>query len=797
MDGSTALDPHTPQGYSAGMDTQLATGLQRPFPASVDLSIEGMTCVACAARIEKVLGRLPEVSAAVNFATGRAHVAFDPARTDEATLTAAVARAGYSARVVDTAPGADDETATAAAEARQRVATRALAWSALLTLPLLAQMVGMFTGRHEWMLPDWLQFALATVVQFGFGRPFYRGAWNALRGGGANMDVLVALGTTIAWGYSAVVTVIEPGGHLYFESSATIITLVLFGKWLEARARSRTGAAISALVALQPPTARLERPGAGTGSPIDVVEVPVAHVQPGDTLQLRPGESFPVDGEVIDGQSTVDESMLTGESLPVAKASTDPVFAGTLNGTGALRVRATGVGSTTALARIVQLVSEAQGSKAPIQRLADRIAGIFVPVVLVLALLTFGGWMLSGASLVDALVPAIAVLVIACPCALGLATPTAVIVGIGEGSRAGILIRNAAALEAAHRLDLLIVDKTGTLTTGAPQVTRVVPFDGASASDVLAVAAALEADSEHPLATAIRAAAETATAATTAAATEATAAATAATIVPSLRVEHFQAVVGQGVRGHIDGRDALLGSVEWLRAEGITLPADTQPSGDDADRLTWIAVAHDGRALGMIGMADALRPGTADAVRRLQAASVELMVMSGDHPAVTARIAAEAGIERWRARCTPADKAAEAVTLKAAGHSVGMVGDGINDAPALAAADVSFAIGSGSGIALHTADITLMGNRLSQVVDAIDLSRATMTKIRQNLFLAFAYNVLGIPLAAAGMLDPVIAGAAMAASSVCVVGNALLLRRWRPAQPRLAQPVLTLATKGT
>jgi P-type Cu+ transporter len=764
------------------MDTLPAPGARRPSPASVDLAIEGMTCVACAARIEKVLGRLPEVSASVNFATERAHVEFDPARTDEAALTGAVARAGYAARVIDTRPGAADLPGAAAAESSHRAATRALMLSALLTAPLLAQMAGMFAGRHDWMLPDGLQLLLATVVQFAFGRPFYRGAWNALRGGGANMDVLVALGTTIAWGYSAVVTVVEPGGHLYFESSATIITLVLFGKWLEARARSRTGAAISALVALQPPTARVERAAAAGGTTVQ--EVPVAEVKPGDTLQLRPGESFPVDGEVVDGRSSVDESMLTGESLPVAKGSADPVYAGTVNGTGSLRVRATGIGSTTALARIVRLVSEAQGSKAPIQRLADRIAGVFVPVVLVLAALTFGGWLISGATLVDALVPAIAVLVIACPCALGLATPTAVIVGIGEGSRAGILIRNAAALEAAHRLDLLIVDKTGTLTTGRPQVVAVVAFDGASEGRVLAIAAALEADSEHPLAQAIRDAG------------------VAGAALPAVRAEGFEAVVGHGVRATVDGQPALLGSAEWLHAQGIPVPArpvDRGDGGDDADRLTWVAVAHGGRALGLIGLADALREDTAAAVERLRAGSVDLRVMSGDHEAVTARVAAEAGIVSYRARCTPGDKAAEIVRLKAAGHSVGMVGDGINDAPALAAADVSFAIGSGSGIALHTADITLMGSRLSQVVDAIDLSRATMAKIRQNLFLAFAYNLIGIPLAAAGMLDPVFAGAAMAASSVCVVGNALLLRRWRPATtPATASsPTPPSATKGT
>jgi Cu+-exporting ATPase len=772
------------------MDTLPAPGARRPSPASLDLAIEGMTCVACAARIEKVLGRLPEVTASVNFATERAHVEFDPARTDEAALTDAVARAGYTARVVDTGPGAaggpESVAAAAAADASHRAATRALLLSALLTAPLLAQMAGMFAGRHDWMLPDAVQLVLATVVQFAFGRPFYRGAWNALRGGGANMDVLVALGTSIAWGYSAVVTFVEPGGHLYFESSATIITLVLFGKWLEARARSRTGAAISALVALQPPTARIER-RAAVGAAVapaaeaapdrfEVVEVDVAQVRPGDILQMRPGEAFPVDGEVVDGRSSVDESMLTGESLPVAKSSADPVFAGTVNGTGALRVRATGVGSTTALARIVRLVSEAQGSKAPIQRLADRIAGVFVPVVLVLAALTFGGWMLSGASLVDALVPAIAVLVIACPCALGLATPTAVIVGIGEGSRAGILIRNASALEAAHRIDLLVVDKTGTLTTGRPRVVEVVAFDGATEARVLAVAAALEADSEHPLAHAIR----------DAGAAGAAGASAAGTGLQAARAEDFEAVVGRGVRATVDGRPALLGAAEWLQAEGIPMPArpmhaaDGSSASQDGDRLTWIAVAHDGRALGLVGLADALRADTVDAVARLQAAAIEVQVMSGDHQAVTARVAAEAGIRSYRARCTPADKAAEVVRLKAAGHSVGMVGDGINDAPALAAADVGIAMATGTDVAMQAAGITLMRGEPRLVAAALDLSARTVAKIRQNLFWAFVYNVVGIPLAAFGLLSPTFAGAAMAFSSVSVVTNALMLRRWRP-----------------
>ena len=734
-------------------------------PAAIDLQIEGMTCVACAARIEKVLNRLPRVTASVNFASERAHVAFDPASITPAELTAAVVRTGYGAKPVDESPGAG-ELSRAERDAAHQASGRSLLIAALLTAPLVLQMVGMFAGRHEWMLPAWIQLVLATAVQFGFGRPFYRGAWNALRGGGANMDVLVALGTSIAWGYSAAVTLFAPGEHLYFESSAAIITLVLLGKWLEAGARARTGAAIEALIALQPPTARVELTRAN--GELDTVDLPVAEVVAGATLQLRPGEAVAVDGVVLDGESTVDESMLTGESLPVGKAVGDPLFAGTLNGNGALRMRATGVGAATALARIVRLVSEAQGSRAPIQRLADRIAGVFVPTVLVIALLTFAAWLLLGHGLGEALIPAIAVLVIACPCALGLATPTAVIVGIGEGSRAGILIRNAAALERAHRLDTLIVDKTGTLTSGRPAVTAIAAFAGSSEREVLATAALLEANSEHPLAHAVRTAAAEAAAA---------AGAQAAASAPPAATE-FVAVTGRGVRARLGQAVAMLGAPEWVEAEGGRLPAGAR--WPDADSKTWIAVALGGRVLGAIALADPLRADTAAAVRQLSAAGVELVVMSGDNASVTARVAVEAGIATHHGRCKPEDKAAEVRRLQALGKVVGMVGDGINDAPALAAADVSFAIGSGSGIALQAADITLIGSRLSQVVDAIDLSSATMRKIRQNLALAFGYNLIGIPLAAAGFLSPVFAGAAMAASSICVVGNALLLRRWRP-----------------
>jgi P-type Cu+ transporter len=753
------------------MDTASPAAAAVPPSAELDLALTGMTCAACATRIEKVLNRVPGVQAQVNFAVERAHVRFDPLQADTAALTAAVERAGYGAVPIDRAHPTQPVTDAANTPAQRY--RRAFLLGAVFTLPLVAQMVGMATGRHEWMLPAWLQFALATPVQFWLGAPFYRGAFKSLRGGGANMDVLVALGTSVAWAFSTVMMWVDPHAHVYFESSATVITLVLLGKWLEARARARTGEAIAALVALQPATAQVERDGVATELPIDAI-------RPGDQLRLRPGEAFAVDGTVIDGESEADESMLTGESLPVAKAAGAQVYAGTLNGHGTLRVRATGVGASTALAGIVQLVQDAQGSKAPIQRLADKVSGVFVPVVLVIAVLTFAGWLLYGASLADATIAATAVLVIACPCALGLATPAAVMVGIGEGSRVGILIKDSAALERARQIDTLIVDKTGTLTQGRPQVTEVVAFAGSTAAEVLQVAAALETDSEHPLARAVRAAA----------------AADAAVIARGvLRVTGFQAVPGRGVRALVDGEPALLGACEWLAGGGpdgesaATGAERAEHAGNAAalpigaqwprsDGRSWIGVARGGRALGALALADALRPDSIEAVARLQRAGIEVVMLSGDDAEVAARIAQQAGIVHFRGRCQPQDKAAEVRRLQAEGRVVGMAGDGVNDAPALAAADVSFAIGSGSGIALHTADVTLMSSRLSQVGDAIDLSRATLTKVRQNLFFAFVYNVLGIPLAAAGLLNPVVAGAAMAMSSVCVVANALTLKRW-------------------
>ncbi|MGC1818918.1 MAG: heavy metal translocating P-type ATPase, partial [Casimicrobiaceae bacterium] len=569
----------------------------------------GMTCAACATRIEKVLNRIDGVDAAVNFATESATVRYDRARADVDALLAAVARAGYGARVkVD--DGVERELESSRRESTWRELRRDLAISIALTAPLLLQMVAMLVpglgAGHDELLPRWLQFALATPVQFLIGRRFYVGAWHALRGGGANMDVLIALGTTIAWTFSAVVTVLGLHQHVYFEASAAIITLVLLGKALEARAKARTSAALEGLLRLQPPTAHIERDG-------EIVDVPLADVKVGERYLVRAGEAVPVDGIVVEGASSVDESMLTGESLPVAKAPAAKVYAGTVNHDGFLRCRATGVGSATLLAGIVRLVGEAQGTKAPIQKLADRVSGVFVPVVVAIAALTFVlAWWLVGDPTV-ALVNAVSVLVIACPCALGLATPTAIIVGTGRGAQLGVLIRNAIALENAGRLTTLVVDKTGTVTAGVPAVTRVTPFGAVEREEVLAVAAALEQNALHPLAQAI-------------------VARTRDDGVALPAVEGFIAVPGKGTRGDVgaDKRAALAGSLQFLLDEGIAVDSravDALHIGSD----TLVAVAIDGTLAGVIALADRVRPTSATAIARLAAHGVDVVMMSGDN----------------------------------------------------------------------------------------------------------------------------------------------------------------------
>ncbi len=719
-------------------------------PQHTDLALTGMTCAACAARIEKVLNRLPGVSASVNFASETARVDYAPGTTAE-TLIHAVEKAGYGAHVKSEQSREDEKRLHAEA---YHAEWRRFAFSALLTLPFMTQMIAMLFSKHD-LLPLWLQFALATPVQFWIGKRFYVGAWHALRGGGANMDVLIALGTSMAWLYSTVVLLLGLKHHVYFEASATVITLVLLGKLLEMRARAKASSAIEALLNLQPKTATVERDGRR-------VEIDVADMRLRERFIVRPGDSVPVDGDVLDGDSSVDESLLTGESLPSAKHAGARVYAGTLNQQGMLRCVATGVGQQTALAAIVRLVEEAQGSKAPIQRLADVISGIFVPVVLGIALATLLGWWLIGGEFTTGMINAVAVLVIACPCALGLATPTAIMVGSGMGARAGILIRNAAALETAGKLNTLVVDKTGTLTEGKPMVTDVLALNGAREANVLEIAAALEQGSKHPLAQAVVAHAR-------------------GLALEPKTVTDFQSAAGQGVQGRIDGAAAALGSPAFAAQLNLALPQDEIVRFQQSAK-TVIFVAHNGRVLGLIAIADQLRPTTPAAIRALLALKVTPMMLTGDNALTAAAIAHEAGIAQWQAGLLPQDKAHQVQSLRQQGKTVGMAGDGINDAPALAGADVSFAIGAGADVAIQAADVTLMRNDLMSVVDAIRLSRATVAKIRQNLFFAFIYNVLGIPLAAAGLLNPVIAGAAMALSSVSVVSNALLLKRWRPRQ---------------
>ena len=698
---------------------------------AVELDVEGMTCAACAARIEKNLNRLEGVEASVNLATEKASVRFDPARTAVDKLIQRVRDSGYDAHVAREGEIRDHSAALAAARRDFLVA-------AALSAPFLLEMAAMFAGGHGW-LPAWLQWLLATPVQLWSGRRFYLGAWKALRGGAANMDVLVALGTSAAYFFSTAVLFLGLAQHLYFEAGAVVITLVLAGKYLEARAKAKAAQSLEALIRLQPRTAWVEKDG-------KLEQVDVATLNPGAAFVVRPGDAIAVDARVVEGDSTVNESMLTGESLPVDKHRGATVFAGTVNGAGALKCVAVGTGKATVLAGIIRLVAAAQGSKPPVQRLVDKVSGIFVPVVLGIALAAFLlHSYLYGFS--DALIPAVSVLVIACPCALGLATPTALMVGVGRAARAGILIKNAEALEGAERLDVLVFDKTGTLTRGEPDVSEVIAEDP---ERLLRVAASLEVHSEHPLARAIvRKAAG-----------------------PLLPLAQFQSHGGRGVSGVIDGRPARLGSPAFLGREKLI------------EGQTVVGVEWDGRLLGWIALADALRPTSAAAVARLRAMGIEPVIVSGDNAPAVRALAQAVGIERWKAGVLPHEKAQEIDRLRTEKKRIGMAGDGVNDAPALAAADVSFALASGSGASLDVADITLMKNDLAGIADAIDLSRATLSKIRQNLFFAFVYNVLGIPLAAAGMLSPVIAGAAMALSSVSVVSNSLLLNRWKPLKSR-------------
>jgi len=715
--------------------------------------VTGMTCASCSARVEKALNKVPGVlEASVNLATEQATIKVARG-VPAAVLIAAVERAGYGAQLPQSAGEA------AAAPARVLPDWWPVALAIALSLPLVVPMLGSPFGVH-WMLPGWLQLALATPVQFWLGARFYRAGWKALRAGSGNMDLLVAVGTSAAYGLSLYLLLTHAGAtHLYFEASAVVISLVLLGKWLEARAKRQTTEAIRALQALRPLTARVRLDGVDRDLPIDAIHV-------GDLVVIRPGERVPVDGEVIEGASQIDESMLTGESLPVDKQAGDAVTGGAINAHGMLVARTTAVGAETTLARIIRLVENAQAAKAPIQRLVDKVSAVFVPVVMGIALVTFIAWWTLGGDAEVAILNAVAVLVIACPCALGLATPTAIMAGTGVAARHGILIKDAEALELAHKITTVVFDKTGTLTDGTPQVTACVATDGIERNEILAIAAGLQAGSEHPLARAVLAEA-------------------AAAGVAPIAARAQQALPGRGLAGETAGELYWLGNRRLMVENGVdTTALDAAAAEQEAAgrSVSWLARARDRRALGVLAFGDAVKATAAAGIANLKARGIATVMLTGDNRGAAQAAATALGIDRVLAEVLPADKEAQVSQLKTAGQTVAMVGDGINDAPALATADVGIAMSSGSDVAMHTAGITLMRGDPALVADAIDISKRTYAKIRQNLFWAFVYNVVGIPLAAAGFLNPVIAGAAMAFSSVSVVTNALTLKRWRPAR---------------
>jgi len=740
-------------------------------PAELVLPVVGMTCASCVNRIERFLGRADGVTeASVNLATERATVHFDPGVIDRSGIVATIEAAGYE---VGSAPiaGASTPDDEALEHERERE-RRELLLTALASLGTgLAMMAVMFwPAGTPWPLEDvnrWLLIP-ATIVQFVFGRRFLVAALRSARHGEATMNTLVAIGTLAAYGYSVFIALMPDvaaaaglGHETYFDSAAVIIGLVLLGRWLEARAKSRAAGAVKALMELRPATARVIR---GVEREIRIEDVVV-----GDLVRVRPGDRVPVDGSLVDGASAVDESMLTGEPMPVSKETGDPVTGGTMNESGSFVMRAERVGRDTALAQIVALVEHAQGSKAPIQRVADRVTGWFVPAVLGIAAVTFVAWMLLGPepSLPMALSTAIAVLIIACPCAMGLATPTAILVGTGAGAEHGILIRDGAALEGAERVTAVVLDKTGTITRGAPEVTLVHPEEGIDPADLLGTAAAAERGSEHPLGEAIVRRAE-------------------ADGMEPATASAFTAVGGRGVRAEIAGSSVLVGTRAFLAESGVGVREDAVPDGIG----TPVFVARDGHFIGVLELADALKPSSRDAVRRLDEAGLDVWMISGDRRATAVAVGAEVGIgaDRILADVLPAEKAARVQALQAQGEVVAMVGDGINDAPALAQSDLGVAVGTGADVALEASDVTLIGDDLNGAATAIRLSRATMRTIRQNLGWAFGYNVVLIPVAAgllypvAGlMLSPALAAAAMALSSVSVVMNSLRLRRFSAA----------------
>jgi Cu+-exporting ATPase len=757
-----------------------------PAPAQIsaghlNLPIEGMTCASCVARVERSLAKVPGVSdASVNLATETARITFDPERVDLQTLSLAVEKAGYhvgksATQAAVASPGTYEKDPQALAREHE-IRDLKIRWLVSLVIGL-GLMALMYLPLHlDSRLVEPVLLILGTFVQVWAGGRFYRAAWAAARHGATTMDTLVVVGTSVAYGYSAFLTLwpslaasVGFQHHLYYETAVIIISLILVGRWLEARAKGRTSAAINALMGLQARTARVIRGGVEQ-------DIPVEAVQPGDKVRVRPGEKVPVDGRILEGSSTLDESMLTGESLPVDKAPGDMVIGATLNKTGSFVFEATKVGRDTALAQIVRLVEEAQGSKAPIQRLADTVSSYFVPAVLVLAALTFAGWLLFGPEprLTIAIEAAVAVVIIACPCALGLATPVAIMVGTGKAAELGILVRGGEVLEEVRRIDTVVLDKTGTLTRGKPAVTSITTLDGIDEEQLLRLAAAVENSSEHPLGQAIVARSKEAE-------------------IKLPPVVDFHSMTGQGAEATVDGQRIAIGNQLFMAALGVGLSQlEAAASAAAASGATPLYVAIGGQAAGLIAVADTLKPESPEAVAELKALGLQVWMLTGDNLPTAQAVAGQAGITDVLADVLPDQKVAKVKELQAQGRQVAMVGDGVNDAPALAQADLGIAIGTGTDVALAASDITLIGGDLRTIVTAIALSRKTVGVIKQGLFWAFGYNILLIPLAMGALypflhvlLNPVLAAAAMAMSSVSVVTNALRLRGFRrPANPQ-------------
>ncbi|MEG3908976.1 heavy metal translocating P-type ATPase [Microcoleus sp. w2-18bC1] len=745
---------------------------------NLTLKLRGMSCASCASSIEQAIQSVPGVlECHVNFGMERATIQYDSKQTNLETIQSAVDDAGYQALPLQEMAATEDDSEQAARKSESQTLQRKLWTAGIISTLLFVGAIPAMTGLHlpfipPWLHNFWLQLVLTSPVQFWCGKSFYVGAWKSFKRRVATMDTLIALGTSAAYFYSVFVTFF-PGfltaqgltPSVYYEVAASVIALILLGKTLENRAKGETSEAIRKLMGLQAKTARIVRNG-------EELEVPIAQVEIGDIVQVRPGEQIPVDGDVIEGASTVDEAMVTGESLPVKKQLGDEVIGATINKTGSFKFRATRVGKDTFLAQIVKMVQDAQGSKAPIQKLADQVTGWFVPVVISLALATFIIWFNTTGNFTLATVTMVGVLIIACPCALGLATPTAVMVGTGKGAENGILIKGAESLELAHQIQIIVLDKTGTLTEGKPTVTDFVTIKGTENSNelkLLQLAASVERNSEHPLGEAVVRYAQSQE-------------------VNLTDVKDFEAIAGSGVRGVVAGKSIALGTLRWMQELGCdTEYLELRARALEAASKTVVWMAIEGKIEAILGIADALKPSSAQAVKALQKLGLEVAMLTGDNRATAESIAQSVGITRVFAEVRPDQKAAQIQALQRRGKIVAMVGDGINDAPALALADVGIAIGTGTDVAIAASDITLISGDLQGIVTAIKLSRATMRNIRENLFFAFIYNIAGIPIAAGilfpifgWLLNPIIAGAAMAFSSVSVLTNALRLRNFKP-----------------